>query len=103
MYTRLGRSKRLIPAVLGIVTLACVAVLLSWDAFPKLFPAGSHEVLAAFSLAMIALAYSSIRLHIGLLGVVCRMLRGAEQRTAILNGPNFERLIGVQAAAAAAD
>jgi hypothetical protein len=57
MYTRLGRSKRLIPAVLGGVTLAGVAVLLSWDASPNLFPAGSHEILAAFSLAMIALAY----------------------------------------------
>jgi len=57
MYTRLGRSKRLIPAVLGGVTLAGVAVLLSWDAFPNLFPAGSHEILAAFSLATIALAY----------------------------------------------
>jgi MFS superfamily sulfate permease-like transporter len=57
MYTRLGRSKRLIPAILGAVTLAGVAFLLSWDVFPNLFPAGSHEVLAAFSLAMIALAY----------------------------------------------
>ena len=57
MYTRLGRSKRLIPAILGTITLAGVAVLLSWDVFPNLFPAGSHEVLAAFSLATIALAY----------------------------------------------
>jgi uncharacterized membrane protein len=57
MYTRLGRSKRLVPAILGIVTLGGVAVLLSWDAFPRLFPAGSHHLLAAFSLAMIALAY----------------------------------------------
>jgi hypothetical protein len=57
MYTRLGRSKRLIPAVLGGVTLAGVAVLLSLDALPNLFPSGSHEILAAFSLATIALAY----------------------------------------------
>jgi uncharacterized membrane protein len=57
MYKRLGRSKRLIPAILGTVTLAGVAVLLSWDVFPNLFPAGSHEALAAFSLTMIALAY----------------------------------------------
>jgi hypothetical protein len=57
MYTRLVRSKRLFAAILGAVTLAGVAALLAWDAFPGLFPAGSHAVLAAFSLAMIALAY----------------------------------------------
>jgi len=57
MYTRLVRSKRLFAATLGMVTLASVAALLAWDAFPGLFPSGSHEVLAAFSLAMIALAY----------------------------------------------
>ena len=57
MYTGIGRSKRLVPAILGAVTLAGVAVLLSWDALPNHFPAGSHEILAAFSLAMIALAY----------------------------------------------
>jgi MFS superfamily sulfate permease-like transporter len=57
MYTRLGRNKRLVPAILGSVTLAGVAVLLFWDVLPHLFPAGSHEVLAAISLAMIALSY----------------------------------------------
>ncbi|MGA2752788.1 MAG: hypothetical protein ABSE53_03405 [Terracidiphilus sp.] len=57
MYARLSRSKRLVPAILGTVTLAGVAVLLSWDAAPRLFPAGSHHLLAAFSLATIALAY----------------------------------------------
>jgi hypothetical protein len=57
MYTRLIRSKRLFAAALGAVTLASVAALLAWDAFPRIFPSGSHEVLAAFSLAMIALAY----------------------------------------------
>jgi hypothetical protein len=57
MYTRLVRSKRLFAAALGTVTLASVAALLAWDAFPRLFPPGSHEVIAAFSLAMIALAY----------------------------------------------
>jgi MFS superfamily sulfate permease-like transporter len=57
MFTRLGRSKRLIPAILGAITLAGVAALLSWDAFPNLFPTGSHEALAALSLATIALAY----------------------------------------------
>ncbi|MEI9969869.1 MAG: hypothetical protein WDM87_15060 [Terracidiphilus sp.] len=57
MYTRLVRSKRLFAATLGTVTLVGVAALLAWDAFPRLFPSGSHEVLAAFSLVMIALAY----------------------------------------------
>lgn len=57
MSMRLGHNHRLLPVILGSVTLAGVAVLLAWDAFPKLFPAGSHAILAAFSLAMIALAY----------------------------------------------
>lgn len=57
MYTGLGQSKRLIPAILGTVTLAGVAALLSSDAFPRFFPAGSHRLLAAFSLATITLAY----------------------------------------------
>jgi hypothetical protein len=34
-----------------------VGALLVWDAFPQLFPARSHDCLAAISLAMIALAY----------------------------------------------
>ena len=57
MYLRLDRAHRVLPVILGIVTLADVAVLLVWDAFPELFPPRSHDVLAAFSLAMIALAY----------------------------------------------
>lgn len=57
MYLRLDRAHRVLPVILGIVTLADVAVLLVWDAFPELFPPRSHEVLAAFSLAMIAFAY----------------------------------------------
>ena len=43
--------------ILGVVTLASVAVLLVWDAFPGLFPARAHDFLAAFPLALIALAY----------------------------------------------
>lgn len=54
---RLGHNLRLLSVMLGAVTLAGVAVLLGWDAFPWLFPAGSHAILAAFSLVMIALAY----------------------------------------------
>jgi hypothetical protein len=43
--------------ILGVVTLASVAVLLAWDAFPRLFPARAHGVLASFPLAMVAVAY----------------------------------------------
>jgi hypothetical protein len=57
MYTRLDRNRRTIPVVLGVITLADVAVLFAWDAVPRLFPARSHDFLAAFSLAMIAVAY----------------------------------------------
>ncbi len=57
MYIRLDRTHRLLPTILGAVTLAGVAVLLVWDADPQLFPPRSHDVLAAFPLAMIAVAY----------------------------------------------
>lgn len=43
--------------MLGVMTLADVAALLVWDAFPRLFPPRSHEVLGASALAMIAIAY----------------------------------------------
>jgi hypothetical protein len=57
-----------VPLVLGIVTLAGVALLFVQDAAPRLLPAGSHAVLAAFSLAMIAGAYMLFQLtrHRGL-------------------------------------
>jgi uncharacterized membrane protein len=57
MYIRLDRAHRALPVILGVVTLADVGVLFVWDAFPQWFPARSHDFLAAFSLAMIALAY----------------------------------------------
>jgi hypothetical protein len=57
MFNRLRRSQRLLPGILGVVALAAVAALLAWDATPRLFPAGSHDFLAAFSLGTIALAY----------------------------------------------
>jgi hypothetical protein len=57
MYSRLDRAHRALPVVLGVVTLASVGVLLVWDVFPQLFPARAHDLLAAFPLAMIALAY----------------------------------------------
>jgi hypothetical protein len=49
--------RRLLPLILGVVTLIDVAMLLVQDAAPRLFPALSHKFLAAFSLAAIAFAY----------------------------------------------
>lgn len=57
MYIRLDRGRRALAVFLGAVTLADVAVLFIWDALPQLFPARSHDFLASFSLAMIAVAY----------------------------------------------
>jgi uncharacterized membrane protein len=57
MYIRLDRTHRAVPVILGVVTLAGVGLLFAWDAFPRLFPAGSHDLLAAFPLTMIAVAY----------------------------------------------
>jgi uncharacterized membrane protein YoaT (DUF817 family) len=57
MYIRLDRRRRVLPVILGVVTLAAVGVLFIWDAFPGRFPARSHDFLAALSLGMIALAY----------------------------------------------
>ena len=57
MYSRLDRAHRAITVIVGVITLASVAVLLAWDASPQLFPAKAHDVLGAFPLAMIAVAY----------------------------------------------
>lgn len=57
MYTRLDRTHRAIPVLLGVVTLAGVVSLLVWDAAPGMFPAGAHAWLGALPLAMIAVAY----------------------------------------------
>ena len=43
--------------LLGVITLASVAVLLVWDTFPGIFPNGAHNLLGALPLALIALAY----------------------------------------------
>lgn len=50
------RDHRAVPVILGVVTLAGVGVLLLWDILPRLFPAGAHDFLAAFPLALIACA-----------------------------------------------
>ena len=57
MFTRIDRARRAFPVLLGILTMAGVAVLLLWDAVPSIFPARAHDFLGAFPLAMIALAY----------------------------------------------
>ena len=57
MYTRLDRAHRAIPVVLGAITMAGVVALLVWDVRPALFPARAHDLLGAFPLAMVALAY----------------------------------------------
>lgn len=62
MHTASDRARRVVPLVLGMVTLAGVALLFVEDARPRLLPAGSHDVLAAFSLAMIACAYMVFQL-----------------------------------------
>lgn len=57
MRTPLNLNSKRFPVILGIVTLASVAVLLVWDFAPSLFPAGFHDLLGAFPLASIAVAY----------------------------------------------
>jgi hypothetical protein len=57
VYKRLDPAHRAIPLALGVVTLTSVGVLLAWDVHPKGFPARAHDFLAAFPLAMIAIAY----------------------------------------------
>jgi len=57
MFIRLDRAHRAVPVILGVVTLAGVVALLVWDAFPSLFPPPAHDILGAFPLVMIALAY----------------------------------------------
>jgi hypothetical protein len=42
--------------VLGLITLAAVALLLCWDAAPGRFPPSAHDALAALPLALIGLA-----------------------------------------------
>lgn len=57
MYIRLDRAHRFLPVILGAITLASVGVLFAWDIFPRIFPANAHNILGAFPLAMIAIAY----------------------------------------------
>jgi hypothetical protein len=51
------RAHRALPVALGAVTLASVGLLFAGDAWPRVFPAGSHDFLGALPLVLIALAY----------------------------------------------
>lgn len=53
----LDRAHRFFSIFFGVLTLAGVALLLVWDMAPGMFPARSHDFLAAFSLTAIAVAY----------------------------------------------
>lgn len=57
MLNRLSRAHRALPVLLGALALASVGALFTWDLAPRFFPAGAHNVLGAFPLAIIALAY----------------------------------------------
>jgi len=57
MYNRLDRTHRALSVFLGALTLAFVGVVLVCDAFPGLLPGKSHDILAAISLALIAVSY----------------------------------------------
>jgi peptidoglycan/LPS O-acetylase OafA/YrhL len=59
--TRRERARRLPSLILGAAALAVAALLLAQDAAPRLLPAESHRLLAAASLAMIALAYAAFK------------------------------------------
>jgi len=51
------RTHRAIPTILGAISIAAVAALLAWDAFPALFPSRAHDLLGALPLALIAFSY----------------------------------------------
>ena len=57
MYKRLDRAHRAMSLVLGVLTLVSLGLLLAWNLNPKFFPIRAHGFLAAFPLAMIAIAY----------------------------------------------
>ena len=57
MYKRLDRAHRAMSLVLGVLTLVSLGLLLAWNVNPKFFPIRAHGFLAAFPLAMIAIAY----------------------------------------------
>jgi O-antigen ligase len=57
MYSRLNRTHRIAPVILGVLALLSVGVLFTWNIFPSRYPDRSHDFLGAFPLATIAFAY----------------------------------------------
>jgi peptidoglycan/LPS O-acetylase OafA/YrhL len=57
MYRHLDRAHRVMSLVLGVLTLVSLGMLLAWNVNPKFFPIRAHGFLAAFPLAMMAIAY----------------------------------------------
>jgi hypothetical protein len=57
MKPQLDRAHRVLPVILGVLTLVSVVVLLAWDVFPGLFAGDAHSLLGALPLALIAVAY----------------------------------------------
>ena len=62
MNIRLSSAGRTASIAIGTATLAAVAALFVRDARPRMFPGGAHDLLAAFSLAAIAIAYLGCQL-----------------------------------------
>jgi hypothetical protein len=57
MSETLRRLHRTLPTALGVLTLVSAALLLGADALPTLVDRKAHDVLGAFPLALIAIAY----------------------------------------------
>jgi hypothetical protein len=57
MYNRLDRAHRALSVVLGSLTLLAAGIVLLGDAWPLLLPGKAHDIFAAISLALIAVAY----------------------------------------------
>jgi len=61
MHNGFNRFLHTMPAAVGGAALLSVGLLFLWEIFPKLFSIRSHDFLAAFPLAAIALAYLSYK------------------------------------------
>jgi len=57
MYNRLDRAHRALSVILGSLTLLAVGIVLLGDAWPRLLPGKTHDIFAAISLALIAVAH----------------------------------------------
>ena len=57
MYNRLDRAHRALSVFLGSLTLLAAGIVLLADALPWLLPSKAHDIFAATSLALIAVAY----------------------------------------------